>query len=175
MHNRPIVTCSPVDTTTSYSRGSGSLWTSFARAMSLLVSPLIAETTTTSWWPPALKAAILPATALIRSGVPTEVPPNFCTISAIPPSFKVLESYRKFVTTVRISRSHMETHFGHGTFAAVGMVNANISTMGPAGWGEDATTVARLERGEVDAADSGPPLFFLLMTGGSFVAQGIIT
>src|SRR5207302_8209182 len=121
MHNRPIVTCSPVDTTTSYSRGSGSLWTSFASAMSLLVSPLIAETTTTSWWPPALKAEILPATALIRSVVPTEVPPNFCTISAISASEKGLEFYRKFFAKVRIDRALPAPCFGLGTLHAVGI------------------------------------------------------
>jgi len=59
------------------SRGSGSGWISLARATSLLVSPLIAETTTTSSCPAALNAEILPATLLMRSVVPTEVPPNF--------------------------------------------------------------------------------------------------
>jgi len=43
-----IFTGSPVAKTTSNSRGSGSGWISLARATSLLVSPLIAETTTTS-------------------------------------------------------------------------------------------------------------------------------
>jgi hypothetical protein len=35
-----------------------------------------------------------------------------------------------------------------------------MSITGPAGWCKDATKVARLERGEVDAADASPPLFF---------------
>src|SRR2546426_8825071 len=35
-----------------------------------------------------------------------------------------------------------------------------MSIAGPEGWCEDATTVARLERGEVDAADASPPPFF---------------
>src|SRR6266571_2182964 len=43
-----IFTGSPVAKTTSNSRGSGLGWISLARAISLLVSPLIAETTTTS-------------------------------------------------------------------------------------------------------------------------------
>jgi len=43
-----IFTGSPVAETTSNSRGSGSGWISLARVTSLLVSPLIAETTTTS-------------------------------------------------------------------------------------------------------------------------------
>ena len=47
----PIVTCSPVEAMTSSSRGSGIAWISFASPISRLVSPLMAETTTTSWWP----------------------------------------------------------------------------------------------------------------------------
>src|SRR6266702_1088079 len=66
----------------------GSGWISLARATSLLVSPLISETTTTSRCPAALNAAILPATLLMRSVVPTEVQPNFWTI--IPASKKAL-------------------------------------------------------------------------------------
>jgi hypothetical protein len=46
--NKPIVTCSPVDTIMSSSRGSGLGWMSLARAISRLVSPLIAESTITS-------------------------------------------------------------------------------------------------------------------------------
>jgi hypothetical protein len=45
--------------------------------MSRLVSPAIAEGTTTTWWPLAFHRATRWATALIRSGLPTEVPPNF--------------------------------------------------------------------------------------------------
>ena len=43
-----MVTCSPVDAITSSSRGSGLAWMSFASAISRLVSPLMADTTTTS-------------------------------------------------------------------------------------------------------------------------------
>src|SRR6267378_3019274 len=35
-----------------------------------------------------------------------------------------------------------------------------MSIAGPAGWCEDATRVALLELGEVDAADASPPPFF---------------
>ena len=45
----PIETCSPVLATTSSSRGSGSGWISLASAIRRLVSPLMAETTTTIW------------------------------------------------------------------------------------------------------------------------------
>ncbi len=45
--NRAIVTCSPVDTIWSSSRGSGSSVMAFASAKRRLVSPLIADTTTT--------------------------------------------------------------------------------------------------------------------------------
>src|SRR5262249_49357920 len=56
---------------------------SFARASKRLVSPLIADTTTTSRWPSRWKRAIRRATFLIRSTLPTEVPPYFWTISAM--------------------------------------------------------------------------------------------
>ena len=49
-----IVTCSPVATIASSSRGSGSGMICFARPIRRLVSPDIAETTTTTWWPSAL-------------------------------------------------------------------------------------------------------------------------
>src|SRR6266581_3211811 len=71
---------------TSSSHGSRLCWISFASAISLLVSPLIAETTTTSRCPALLNLATRFATLLIRSAVPTEVPPYFWTINAIPGS-----------------------------------------------------------------------------------------
>src|SRR5690606_6394532 len=78
-----MVTCSPVDTSTSISRGDGSSVISLARPIRRLVSPLMAETTTTTWLPCCWNLATLAATASIRSTVPTEVPPYFWTISAI--------------------------------------------------------------------------------------------
>jgi hypothetical protein len=47
-----------------------------------LVSPLIADKTTTTWCPLAWNFATRRATFLIRSGLATEVPPYFCTINA---------------------------------------------------------------------------------------------
>jgi len=55
-----------------------------------LVSPAMAEGTTTRSWPAAFHLATRRATFLIRSTEPTEVPPNFWTISAI----KGAEFYR---------------------------------------------------------------------------------
>src|SRR5690606_32964111 len=55
---------------------------SSARASRRLVSPLMAETTTTISSPPACADATLSATALMRSTLPTEVPPYFSTIIA---------------------------------------------------------------------------------------------
>src|SRR5690606_26801959 len=78
-----MVTCSPVDTSTSISRGDGSSVISLARPIRRLVSPLMADTTTTTWLPCCWNLATLAATASIRSTVPTEVPPYFWTISAI--------------------------------------------------------------------------------------------
>jgi hypothetical protein len=43
----------------------------------------MAETTTTMSWPRAFHRATRWATALIRSGEPTEVPPYFWTINAM--------------------------------------------------------------------------------------------
>src|SRR5690554_43260 len=83
MASRPMVTCSPVDRITSSSRGSGSSLISLASAISRLVSPLMAETTITSSCPSALNFLIFSATWVMRSTLPTEVPPNFWTISAI--------------------------------------------------------------------------------------------
>src|SRR5690554_5480677 len=81
--SKPMVTCSPVDRITSISRGSGSALISRARPIKRLVSPLMADTTMTRSWPSALHALIFSATWAMRSTLPTEVPPNFWTISAI--------------------------------------------------------------------------------------------
>src|SRR3954447_12977483 len=78
-----MVTCSPVAATTSSSRGSGSRASSRARPSSRLVSPAIADTTTTSWCPSAWNRATRRATLRMRSVVPTDVPPYFWTMSAI--------------------------------------------------------------------------------------------
>jgi hypothetical protein len=48
-----------------------------------LVSPAIAEGTTTTLWPAALHFATRRATLRMRSIEPTEVPPNFWTIKAM--------------------------------------------------------------------------------------------
>jgi hypothetical protein len=45
--------------------------------MRRLVSPLIADNTTTTWCPCARNFATLRATLLMRSGLATEVPPYF--------------------------------------------------------------------------------------------------
>src|SRR5262245_16234967 len=68
---------------TSSSRGSGVDWISWASPMRRLVSPAIAEGTTTIWWPFAFQRATRRATALMRSTPPTEVPPYFWTMSAM--------------------------------------------------------------------------------------------
>src|SRR5690348_4264114 len=83
MLRRPMVTCSPVAATTSSSRGSGCAWISFASAISRLVSPAMAEGTTTRSCPAARHFATRRATFLIRSTEPTDVPPYFWTIKAM--------------------------------------------------------------------------------------------
>ena len=54
-----------------------------SRSRSSVVLPMALTTTTTSS-PWRLVRATWSATALIRSVSPTDVPPNFCTTSAIP-------------------------------------------------------------------------------------------
>src|SRR5512138_1067336 len=81
MARRPIVTCSPVAAMTSSSRPDGLDEISLASASRRLVSPDMADTTTTSWWPCLWKCATRRATFLMRSVEPTEVPPYFWTIN----------------------------------------------------------------------------------------------
>jgi hypothetical protein len=47
------------------------------QAMRRLVSPDMADTTTTTWWPSILNLATRSATLRMRSMEPTEVPPYF--------------------------------------------------------------------------------------------------
>ena len=78
-----IVTCSPVETIWSYSRGSASSPPrSFASATSRSVCPLIADTTTATRFPAFTVSTTRRATFRIRSGSPTLVPPYFWTIRA---------------------------------------------------------------------------------------------
>ncbi len=74
-------TCSPVDAITSSSRAEASGLSSLASPSRRLVSPAIAEGTTTSLWPSSTKRATRLATSRMRSGLPMEVPPYFWTIS----------------------------------------------------------------------------------------------
>src|SRR6476646_3273046 len=73
-------TCSPVEAITSSSRGSASGLSSFARPSRRLVSPDMAEGTTTSWWPSFTNRCTRRATSRMRSGLPMEVPPYFWTM-----------------------------------------------------------------------------------------------
>jgi hypothetical protein len=73
----PMVPCSPVEAMTSSSRGSGCCCRLCASAIRRLVSPAIADGTTTRSWPAAFHLATRRATFLIRSTEPTEVPPYF--------------------------------------------------------------------------------------------------
>src|SRR5690242_4852599 len=80
---RPTETCSPVDTTTSCSRWLGRLASWFVNLSSRFVSPAIALTTTTTSLPALRAASARRATLRMRSRSPTEVPPYFCTRSAM--------------------------------------------------------------------------------------------
>src|SRR5690606_8054928 len=83
MASSAMVTCSPVDSRTSSSRLFGRGVSSRARPSRRSVSPLMAETTTTTWCPWRRVAMTRSATALIRSMEPTEVPPYFWTMRAM--------------------------------------------------------------------------------------------
>src|SRR5258708_7342006 len=87
---KAIVVCSPVASNTSISRSLGKGMSSLASRIRLSVTPLIAETTTTMRSPLVWYLATRAATCLMRSVLPTEVPPYFCTIKAIT-SFKTFD------------------------------------------------------------------------------------
>ena len=76
----PAVTCSPDDTTTSYSRGSYSDDASRQKVTSRSVSPAIAETTTATSFPAARSRLTRFATLRMRSIPAIDVPPNFITM-----------------------------------------------------------------------------------------------
>src|SRR3990170_6113923 len=77
----PMVTCSPVETTTSYSRfPTGPSKACLARFIKRSVSPDMADTTTITSWPAFFVLATLLATFFILSTEPTEVPPYFWTM-----------------------------------------------------------------------------------------------
>ena len=82
--NKEIVTCSPEAVSTSISRALP--WSppmSWPMVTKRLVSPDIADTTTTTSWPWSMYPFMRCATPRIRSTSPTLVPPYFWTISAI--------------------------------------------------------------------------------------------
>src|SRR5690242_949237 len=86
-----MVVCSPVASRTSISRSLGSGIISLANLIRLSVTPLMAETTTTTRSPPARYLATRSATLLMRAVFPTDVPPYFWTIKAmVKLSIKVL-------------------------------------------------------------------------------------
>src|ERR1017187_289357 len=80
---KAMVVCSPVASRTSISRSLGRDMSSLAILIRLSVTPLMAETTTKIWSPLTRYLATRAATFLMRSGLPTEVPPYFWTINAI--------------------------------------------------------------------------------------------
>ena len=83
MASRAMVVCSPVESSMSISRSLGTDMSDLAMSMRLSVTPLIAETTTTTWSPRWRYSATRLATLRMRSMSATDDPPNFCTINAI--------------------------------------------------------------------------------------------
>ena len=76
-------TSSPVESSTSNSRGSGAALIDSASSMSRSVVSPMAETTTAMLFPARRAAAMRSATRRIFSASPTDVPPYFCTRTAI--------------------------------------------------------------------------------------------
>src|SRR5262249_32984605 len=79
----PAVTCSPEDTTASYSRASCQAGASRHQPTSRAVAPAMAETTTATSWPASTSRLTCRATLWMRSISATEVPPNFITRRAM--------------------------------------------------------------------------------------------
>jgi hypothetical protein len=77
MDSSAMVTCSPVDSSTSSSRGDGLLLEGVRQAEQAVGLADIAETTTTTWCLGRRGSASPAATAWMRSTLPTEVPPYF--------------------------------------------------------------------------------------------------
>src|SRR5271166_473607 len=80
---RPVVTCSPVATTASYSRASCIGESAWHQATSWLVTPAMAETTTATSCPASASRLTRRAALRMRSRSATEVPPNFMTMRAM--------------------------------------------------------------------------------------------
>lgn len=76
MQSRAMDCCSPVAISTSSSRSQGVSDNSLASPISLSVTPLMAETTATTWLPSLAVSWMRRATLRMRSMVPTELPPN---------------------------------------------------------------------------------------------------
>ena len=81
--SKPAVTCSPEDTTASYSRASCKAAASRHQPTSRSVVPAMAETTTATSWPASTSRLTCRATLQMCSMSATDVPPNFITRRAI--------------------------------------------------------------------------------------------
>ena len=99
MHRSEIEIRSPLVSSMSSSRAAGASDTSWARRSRSSVVLPIADTTTTTSWPSLRVRTMWSATARIRSGSATDVPPNFWTrrltggdgtsgVSALPQGFR---------------------------------------------------------------------------------------
>jgi hypothetical protein len=84
IERRAIEMRSPAESSMSSSRRAGASVTFLASARSSSVVSPMAETTTTTSLPAALAAATRSATRPMRPTSPTEEPPYFCTMMAIP-------------------------------------------------------------------------------------------
>src|SRR4051794_25923242 len=100
-------TRSPVDSSMSISRGSGSGETSSASAISRSVSLPRALSTATTRWPASRLATIRRAARFNRSASATDVPPNFITTVLIPPGgYPAFSARQRELEACAVLRGH---------------------------------------------------------------------
>src|SRR3990172_1300054 len=156
-----MVTRSPVESSMSISRSSGVSEICCARFMSFSVSPLIADTTTTTRCPSFLALATLLATFLMRSMLPTDVPPYFWTIRltfGLPPCkvFHKLVAFvkadlrlrRRLLVVSRRAAVAVLAGLPHRERHRVGRVALQLDRRGVVRHNEHAVSLAPLERKE---------------------------
>ena len=114
----PAVTCSPDDTTASYSRASCSGAASRHHSTSSLVLPAMADTTTATSWPASTSRLTWRATLRMRSMSATEVPPNFITSRAMAGFRERRAAEQSTRTATRVERRRKRRVYITATFEA---------------------------------------------------------
>src|SRR5260221_2318880 len=123
MAGSALVACSPGTRSMSIACSLGRGMISLASLIRLSVTPLMADTTTTIWSPCARYLATRRATFLMRSGLPTEVPPYFWTIRDMDLAFR-FRNFRRASSGMPDARNRDEPLWFHNAVNnAVGAKN----------------------------------------------------